>query len=262
MHQAPQGKSFRSDGASAQQGALIINADDWGIDRATTDRILECAVRHRISSASGMVFMEDSERAADLAREHGVDIGLHLNLTEALSGRGVSARLKEHHGRVARFLLRHRFSQIVYHPGLANSFEYVATAQLEEFQRMYGEAPQRIDGHRHMHLSENVLTAKLLPAGTLVRRNFWFAPGEKSWINRRYRSFVDSRLKRRHRLVDFLFSLVPLQMERLERIFSCGRHACVELETHPVNAEEFQFLTSCEMAKLLRGLPIAPRFIA
>lgn len=262
MGEIPQGESFAPNGVSRHTGALIINADDWGRDRETTDRILECATRRVISSASGMVLMEDSERAASLAREWKIDIGLHLNLTEAFSARNVSARMQEHHGRVSRFLRRHRLFQTVYHPGLASSFEYVAKAQLEEFTRIYGEAPKRIDGHHHMHLSENVLTGRLLPSGTLLRRSFSFAPGEKSWINRRYRRFVDSRLQRRHQLVDFLFSIEPIETDRLQRICSCARQAFVELETHPVNEDEFQFLTSHEMTKLLRGFPIAPDFSA
>ncbi|MCU1301811.1 MAG: hypothetical protein JWQ87_2095 [Candidatus Sulfotelmatobacter sp.] len=260
MSQASQDESFAPNGVSGHTGALIINADDWGRDRETTDRILECATRRVISSSSGMVFMEDSARAASLAREQGIDVGLHLNLTEPFSARNVSARLREHHERVARFLRRHQLFQTIYHPGLASSFAYLAKAQLEEFNRIYGEAPKRIDGHHHMHLSENVLTGRLLPSGTLLRRNFSFAPREKSWINRRYRRFVDLRLQRRHRLVDFLFSIEPIETERLQRIFSCARQAFVELETHPVNEDEFQFLTSHEMSKLLCGFPIAPNF--
>jgi hypothetical protein len=113
-----------------------------------------------------------------------------------------------------------------------------------------------------MHLSENILTAKLLPAGTLVRRNFSFASGEKSWFNRRYRKFIDGRLQQRHRMVDFLFSITPIQPERMERILSYARQGVVELETHPVNADEFHFLTSQEMVTLLNGLPIAPNYSA
>ena len=259
-NRAPQGESSGRNGGHPQTGALIINADDWGFDRETTDRILECAMRRAVSSASGMVFMGDSERSAALALERGIDIGLHLNLTEAFSRQSLPSQLHDHHGRVARFLLRHRFSQIVYHPGLAASFEYVTKAQLEEFHRIYGAAPGRIDGHHHMHLSENVLSGKLLPAGTLVRRNSSFVTGEKSWANRRYRRFVDGRLQRRHQLVDFLFSLTPIQTERLERIFSYAQRASVELETHPVNADEFALLTSPEIARLLRGIEIAPNF--
>lgn len=262
MGQIAPGGSSAPQKVAPKMGALIINADDWGRNRETTDRVLECATRRVISSASGMVFMEDSERAASLAREAGIDIGLHLNLSEAFSARTVSAELQEHHERVARFLRSHRFFQTVFHPQLARSFEYVVKAQLEEFNKVYGESPKRIDGHHHMHLSENVVAGRLLPSGTLVRRNFSFGPGEKSWINRRYRRFVDRRLQQRHRLVDFLFSIQPIEIERLKRIFACAQQALVELETHPVNPDEFEMLTSSKMTVLLGDVSIAPSFSA
>jgi predicted glycoside hydrolase/deacetylase ChbG (UPF0249 family) len=230
--------------------ALIVNADDWGHDRNTTDRILECSLRGSLSSASAMVFMSDSERAAALASERGLDVGLHLNFTETFSAPIGYARLAEHHARVANFLLRNRFSQVVYHPCLTNSFEYLVSAQLEEFRRIYGFAPERIDGHHHMHLCANVLYGKLLPVGTRVRRNVSFWPHEKGLANRLYRHFVDSRLATRHVLADFLFSLPPLDPKgRLQRIFTAARESVVELETHPVNADEYAFLTNGEMLR-------------
>jgi len=70
---------------SSLAGLLIINADDWGRDIDTTNRILECVLCGSVSSTSGMVFMEDSERAASVARERGVDVGLHLNVTTPFS---------------------------------------------------------------------------------------------------------------------------------------------------------------------------------
>lgn len=256
-------RSIGLNGESFGPGVLIVNADDWGRNVETTDRIVECVLRGAVSSASAMVFMEDSERAAALARERGVDVGLHLNFTTPFSSTAASGRLTEHHERVAHFLLRSRLSQVVYHPGLAGSFECVVAAQLEEFRRLYGADPDRIDGHHHMHLCANVLFGELMPAETLVRRNFSFAPGEKGWINRFYRKSVDERLKRRHRLVDFLFSLAPVQtVDRLERIFSLARHAVVELETHPVNPEEFRFLISGEIFQRLTDQQVAPGFAA
>ncbi|MBZ5679301.1 MAG: ChbG/HpnK family deacetylase [Acidobacteriia bacterium] len=242
-------------------GRLIVNADDWGRDTATTDRTRECFEAKAISSASAMAFMEDSERAADLARQHGWDCGLHLNFTSEFSASGCPAKLREHQRRITRYLRRHRFASVFFHPGLADSFKYVVAAQLEEFRRLYGVEPKRIDGHHHMHLCANVLLAELMPAGTLVRRNFSFAPGEKSWINRFYRESVDRRLKRRHRLVDYLFSLAPVEpADRLQRIVSLARHAVVELETHPVNADEYRFLTRGETLSKLADVPPSPRF--
>jgi hypothetical protein len=241
-------------------GLLILNADDWGRDHTTTERTLECFLHGAISSVSAMVFMEDSERAAATAREQGIDVGIHLNLTTSFSAPETPARLIEHQTRLAEYLSRHRFAQVVFHPGLTNSFEYVVSAQMDEFVRLYGLGPKRLDGHHHMHLCANVLFERLLPSGTLVRRNFSFEPGEKSFLNRLYRRFVDRLLTRRHRLTDYFFSLPPLEPSaRLERIFSLARQFTVEIETHPVRPEEYNFLMGREFAWLSENVRTPPR---
>jgi chitin disaccharide deacetylase len=243
---------------SVTTGLLIINADDWGQDRQTTDRILECAVRQRISTVSAMVFMEDSERAATLSREHGVYAGLHLNLTAPFSAKGCSQVLMEKQSEIIRWLRGHRFSRAFYHPGLRRAFEYVVRWQLDEFQRLYGAPATRIDGHHHAHLSPNVLLPKLLPTGTTVRRNFSFRAGEKSVINRLYRSAVDRILARRHVLADYFFSVAPLEpVTRLQEIFSLAHRFTVELETHPAVPEEYDFLTGSGMPDLMKNVRMA-----
>lgn len=246
---------------SSNTGILIINADDWGRDQETTDRIVDCFAFRAVSSVSAMVFMEDSERAAELARERCVDTGLHMNFTAAFSASYLPVRVKEHHREVSAYLSRRRLNQVIFHPGLARSFEYVVAAQLEEYCRLYGAQPERVDGHHHMHLCANVLLAGLLPAGTIVRRNFSFQPGEKGALNRLYREAIDRKLARRHRLTDFFFSLSPLEPQsRLERILAVSRQSTVEVETHPANTDEYCFLTGGEAVRWTENLLIAPRF--
>jgi chitin disaccharide deacetylase len=245
------------------QGSLVINADDWGRDANTTDRVVECLCCGTVSSVSAMVFMEDSERAAAIARERRLDTGLHLNFTAAFTASGCCSILADHHRRVAKYLLRHRLAQVVFHPGLVRSFEYVVSAQIDEFRRLYGADPARLDGHHHMHLCANVVRQNLMPKGALVRRNFSFQSGEKSLINRLYRKLVDRRLAQRYRMVDFLFSLAPLEpADRLQRIYALARcRHVVELETHPVNPEEYRFLTGGEIVRQLGDVSIEPRLL-
>jgi predicted glycoside hydrolase/deacetylase ChbG (UPF0249 family) len=253
----PQGPKENSTGT----GRLIINADDWGRDRKTTDCTLDCVRRGTVSSVSAMVFMEDSERAAAIARDHGIDTGLHLNFTSSFSAPGVPPQLVEHQKRVSQYLLRHRFSQIVFHPGLIPCFEYVVAAQRDEFIRLYGQEPERLDGHHHMHLCANVLFGGLLPPGTIVRRNFSFEHGEKSFGNRCYRQVIDRALDRRHRMTDFFFSIQPLASpERLQRIVSLSRHSVVEVETHPQDTAEHTFLTGDGIDNLVGNYAIASRY--
>jgi hypothetical protein len=248
------GPSGRS-ASHAAAGALIVNADDWGRDKETTERILECVQLGVVSSVSGMVFMEDSERAATVAREFGIDVGLHLNFTTPFSMPSCPNKLVEHQQRLGEYLKARKFAQVVYHPGLADSFEYVVTAQLEQFRQLYGAFPDRIDGHHHMHLCSNVLMGRLLPQGTIVRRNFSFDAGEKSICNRWYRRVVDGVLARRHHLTDFFFSLPPMDPpDRLRKIFASARDRVVELETHPINSEEYQFLAGGEIFRWTDGV--------
>ncbi|MGO8791861.1 MAG: ChbG/HpnK family deacetylase [Terriglobia bacterium] len=242
-------------------GRLIVNADDWGRDQVTTDRTLDCFVCGALSSVSAMVFMEDSERAAAVALERGIDAGLHLNLSTRFTAGGVRPQLAEHHERLSRYLMGSRLAQVLFHPGLARSFEYVVAAQREEFFRLYGVQPDRIDGHHHMHLAANVVLQGLMPAGTAIRRNFSFRPGEKSLLNRWYRGALDGWLARRHRLTDYFFSLPPLDPGRLQRIFSLSHESTVELETHPVNPEESRFLSEGEVFRWAgKDLPIAKEY--
>jgi len=258
---SPTGESARRNDGAPRTGVLIMNADDWGRDYQNTDRTLECVRRGAVTSVSAMVFMEDSERAAAIVREQGIDTGLHLNFTTSFSGSCTPTQLIEHQQRLARYLHRHRLAQVIFHPGLCGSFEYVVVAQIQEFVRLYGKEPARLDGHHHMHLCSNVLLGGLLPPGTLVRRNFSFQPGEKSLSNRLYRKIADRILARRHRLTDYFFSLPPLNPpSRLERIFSLASKFTVEVETHPVNPEEYRFLAGGEIMRLAGGHPISPRF--
>jgi predicted glycoside hydrolase/deacetylase ChbG (UPF0249 family) len=243
------------------RGALIVNADDWGRDAETTDRILDCIRHGTVSSTSAMLFMEDSERAAGIAREEGIDAGLHLNFTTRFATVHAAKALLEHQERLTRFLTRNRFARTLYHPGLVQSFRYVVMAQVEEFRRLYGADPQRMDGHHHMHLCANVLLSDLLPAGRVVRRNFSFQPGEKSATNRLFRRATDAILARKHRTTDYFFSLPPLApASRLEGIVALARHAVVEMETHPRSTDEYRFLTEGGMHRLAGDMPIASRY--
>jgi predicted glycoside hydrolase/deacetylase ChbG (UPF0249 family) len=238
-----------------------VNADDWGRDRETSDRTLDCIRCRTVSSVSAMTFMEDSERAAAIACDQEIDAGLHLNFTSPFSASRVPSQLVAHQKQLSQYLLRHRSSQIVFHPGLIRSFKYVVAAQRDEFTRLYGKEPERLDGHHHMHLCANVILGGLLPQGTIVRRNFSFQPGEKTFANRYYRQGVDSILGRHHRLTDYFFSIQPLgPPSRIQRILDLSRQYIVEVETHPHEPSEHAFLTGDGIRDWLGNFVVASRF--
>src|SRR5690349_22258273 len=101
---------------------LTVNADDLGRCVVATDRTLACFAANRINAASAMVFMEDSERAAALASASGLDVGLHINFTEAFTASYVPRSLRRDHKRLRRFLGANKYALVLYNPFLRNAF--------------------------------------------------------------------------------------------------------------------------------------------
>lgn len=236
---------------------LIVNADDWGRSVAETDAALRCYEAGRITSVSAMVFMADSERAAGLAKENGLDVGLHLNFSEAFTGASNFGRLSDYHNRIVRFLRSNKYAQLVYNPFLRKEFSYSCRAQFEEFVGLFERKPSHVDGHHHMHLCGNLLLSRAIPAETKLRRNFSFWPGEKSVLNRTYRHLTDRWLNRRYRMPDYFFDLTQcLQENKLERIAALAKSKNVELMTHPVVQPEAEYLMSDEFYGMLQSVKV------
>lgn len=236
---------------------LIINADDWGRSILETDAAIECYKADRITSVSAMVFMTDSERAADLAKENKMDAGLHLNFSEIFTGQSSSGKLRRYHQRIVSFLRRNKYAQLLYNPFLGRAFAYSCRAQIEEFVRLFGTQPSHIDGHHHMHLCGNLLLSRAIPAGAKLRRNFSFWPGEKSSLNRAYRALVDRWLARKYRLPDYFFDLTQcLQDDKLGRVAALAKSNRVELMTHPVDRAERDYLMSDEFQRFLQQFEV------
>jgi chitin disaccharide deacetylase len=232
---------------------LIINADDWGRSKAATNQSLACYEVGRISSTSVMVFMEDSERGADLAKRAGIDTGLHLNFTESFNGASVPPATRVQQERIRRFLRKSKYALLLYHPFLRAEFSSVFQAQYQEFLRLFGRPPSHFDGHQHMHLCTNMMMDRIIPANTKVRRSFSFHPSEKGVMNRCYRRCVDRWLAQRHMVTDYFFALSQhLTLERLEGIMQLTRESRVELMTHPAVPAEFAALLSDGFLQCIR----------
>jgi hypothetical protein len=80
-------------------------------------------------------------------------------------------------------------------------------------------------------------------------------------LNRSYRGLQDRWLARKHPLTDHFLSLPPLEpVERLERIFELARRSVVELECHPINADEHRFLTQGGLLRMLGPQKVASSY--
>ncbi len=234
---------------------LNVNADDWGRSRHETDAAGACYDAGRVNSVSAMVFMEDSERAALLAKKNDLTVGLHLNLSEPFTSREVSEEISTEQAKIARFLNSNKYSVALYNPFLRNYFFRSFQSQLREFLRLYGTSPSHFDGHMHHHLCTNMLVDRVIPAGENVRPGFSLSKGETKLVNIIYRRFVNAWLRRQYVIMDYFFSLDScLRRNQLPFVAKLAGTARVELMTHPKNMPEYEFLIGDNFDAVFAGV--------
>lgn len=224
---------------------LVVTADDYGKTKHTTDCIFDSFSKERITSASAMVFMEDSQRAASLASGTSLEVGLHLNMTMPYSFSDVPQKLRGHQDKIRSFLGKHKLCQVIFNPFLMDAFEYIFRSEYEEFVKLYGRSPDFYNGHHHMHLCANLLLGKYIPEFALIRRTFTFNASEKNRANLLYRNLLDYLISKRYRSTDSFFSIAPLNdHNRFQKILDRATYENVEIEVHPEIQEEYDFLQS------------------
>jgi len=134
---------------------VIINADDFGSDRTTSDAIMESLRRGLITQTTAMVNRPDADRAIAEAKAEGFGgaIGLHLNLTDGdpLTDRikscplfcGADGRFNDGAATNAHFLLPYKHDDTM---ALAAEIEAQAVKYLD-----FGLSLKHVDSHSHVH---------------------------------------------------------------------------------------------------------------
>lgn len=238
---------------------LIINADDWGYDEATTDAIVTAFEAQRLTSASGMVFMRDSVRAAGIAALISIPVGLHLNLMEPYSGGDMSQEVRyRQKWAVARYRRGFRRRWLV----SGKLFRLACQAaydQIDEFERLYG-APTHVDGHQHGHLSPAALWSLARRGSPAVRQSFTFRPAEKEMPNRLIRGALNRSMRLVFDTTDSFHSIRHLHPELggygLEDVIAESRYRDIEIMVHPGIEDEFEILMGDAWAERISGAPL------
>jgi predicted glycoside hydrolase/deacetylase ChbG (UPF0249 family) len=194
-----------------ERGLLIVNADDWGLSPADTDAILECTRAGAITSVTALVWMGDSDRAASLASDLAVPVGLHLNLIEPFDAPDVPPRVAATQRRVVARLRRGGLEPRLYHRGWAADFEQCIEDQLERFSELYGGLPEHFDGHRHQHLVPNALFARALSALRRCRRPVNRLAHESPAVKEAGRALLAQVVRARFTTTRWCFSLRPME---------------------------------------------------
>jgi predicted glycoside hydrolase/deacetylase ChbG (UPF0249 family) len=219
----------------ANHGLLIVNADDFGLRPDITDAIIEVYRAARITSATAMVYMRDGPRAAALARETGLPLGLHLNLTAAFTDPTAPSAARERQARIVRYFSG-QFRRYLYDPRIRGLVDDCVRDQLEGFVAAHGAEPTHFDGHVHIHVCPTVALSGALAAIPRARPAHTYGRNERGPAKRLFRAGQNALLRRRFRIPAAFLGLEDVHPELggsgLEGL-AIARHAPVEIMTHP-----------------------------
>jgi predicted glycoside hydrolase/deacetylase ChbG (UPF0249 family) len=227
---------------------LIINADDFGASRRPTDAAVLMIEAGAVSSTTAMVWMRDSERAASIAVERRLAVGLHLNLTLPYSDRGVPAGERERQQRLTEILDRDSWWRA---PNRLRGYHVgdVVNAQLERFRSRFGE-PTHLDGHHHIHLHPDVLEElPALPIRPPLSKPEEFAETGPSDRRKLRGRFVTPDL-----CVAFEL-LASGTSTALAAVLAHARARPVEVMVHPQEEAQQSLLTSAWWRELIESVP-------
>jgi predicted glycoside hydrolase/deacetylase ChbG (UPF0249 family) len=207
-----------------------------------------------------MVWMPDSERAAEIARAEGLPIGLHLNLIEPYKGDDVPRRARETQLRVTERFRLDGGRALLYEPRWRDDFERCIADQLSRFEHLYGASPTHVDGHRHSHLALNAVFARSLRPVRRLRRAFTFRRSERPAPKRLGRALLSAAVRTRFDTTRYLFSIRTLHPAlggtEFEAKLELTRGAAVEVMVHPEEADELRVLRSGEWSRALAPHPL------
>jgi predicted glycoside hydrolase/deacetylase ChbG (UPF0249 family) len=232
---------------------LIVNADDFGYNKAATDPIAETFKAGLITSTTAMVYMQDSDRAAEIAREISLPVGLHVNFTEPFDDRGVPRGIRERHLATVRkfggpsFVFRSR--RWLYDPRLQEAVDDCVAAQLERFEELYGGPPTHVDGHMHVHVCPNVGLSKRFAPGTKMRNSLGKRPPANGPMS--HLITARQRILLRHRLSTRCFlNITDMHPDFVAggpaALLGMAKETSVEVMAHPGFAHELTILVSPE----------------
>jgi predicted glycoside hydrolase/deacetylase ChbG (UPF0249 family) len=142
---------------------ILICADDFGMAPGINAGIIALARQGHLSATScmsrGRYFAQDAQALAGLP----VQTGLHLNLTESLTGGEFYQPLPR--------LLRNSYLRRLDAETLRRSIE----GQFDAFEQALGRLPDYVDGHQHVHQFPRIRDCLL----AVMRRRF---PRQRPWL--------------------------------------------------------------------------------
>ena len=133
---------------------MILSADDFGISPAVDEAIIRLVEKKRISSTGCMVAGTNPHLFRNLSSLKNlcadIDVGLHLVLTDItpLAEYSIKEGFVEKNGRLPslKTLALKSYLRLL----TQETIEKEILAQISEFERIFGCAPDFVDGHQHV----------------------------------------------------------------------------------------------------------------
>ncbi len=132
---------------------IIVNADDFGLTKDISDRIVEIYKKGNLSSTSIMVNTPATDYALELAKNNlGLGIGLHFNITEGKSISGRSTLTNSEGIFLDKF-------KLIFGLYLFKIKTYDVLDELEaqyDYLKKKGLYITHIDSHEHIHMNPKI----------------------------------------------------------------------------------------------------------
>ena len=129
---------------------IVICADDFGQTPAVSEGIIQLLVAGKINATSCLVnsnYWEDSAAKLKNIYKESMQIGLHLNLTEGKPLTNVTCLQR---GELFIGLSPLLIKAFTYRLNKDQIYQELK-AQLEQFMTVWGQKPNFLDGHQHIH---------------------------------------------------------------------------------------------------------------
>ena len=167
----------------------IVVADDFGLCEKHDAIIIDLMYEKKINAVSVLVHGELNEnRIKELKlNKNKISVGLHLNLTTPLPKI------------VKTFSIKRLIISNLFRFTHNNEIKHNLSSQIESFKNIFGEFPDFIDGHQHIHMLPGILTnlLTLLDNETLPPK-FWIRTSASQYfigfLNEYHNSGVKSLL--------------------------------------------------------------------
>lgn len=120
---------------------IAICADDYGVDAAVNDAIVDLAKKGRLSATSVLVDGAALGQAKQALSPLPLDLGLHLNFTDAIGDLHTKDVMP-----LPKLILRAHARSL--------DKQWVRSGverQLDRFEALFGRGPDYVDGHLHIH---------------------------------------------------------------------------------------------------------------